>query len=152
MNTVRMDSAAGPDRIFRLVYVSVVTRRLDDEDLLHILAAARERNLSLGITGMLLYRDTDFMQLLEGEEHAVRDVYGLIARDTRHRNLIMLLEEYADERLFADWSMGFHRLDDQTESRVPGYSNFLSDTLRADRFARSPHECLNLLGLFDSMF
>jgi hypothetical protein len=147
-----MDYGADADRIFRLVYVSVATRRLVEQDLIDILRTARERNQSLGVTGMLLFRDGDFMQLLEGQESAVRDLYGHIARDTRHRNVIVLLEEFADERLFADWSMGFHTLTPETAARVPGYTAFLDDPLRADRFARSPHECLNLLGLFDSMF
>lgn len=147
-----MMTAADTGGIFRLVYVSVATRRFTDQDLMQLLRTARGRNEAAGISGMLLFRDTDFMQLLEGDEPAVRDIYTLIARDTRHRNLIILLEEETDERLFADWSMGFHRLGDETAARVPGYTDFLNDPLRADRFARSPHECLNLLGLFDSMF
>jgi hypothetical protein len=146
------DVAANTDKIFRLVYVSVATRPFSDGELLDVLRIARQRNLAYGVTGMLLYRDGDFMQLLEGEEPAVRDVYGVIAGDTRHRNLVVLLEEFADDRLFADWSMGFHRLPPDSMDSAPGYTNFLDDSLRSERFARSPHECLNLLGLFDSMF
>ena len=61
--------------MFRLIYVSTARELMDKDALLGILAKAREKNARLGITGMLLYKDGNFLQLLEGEETIVRGIY-----------------------------------------------------------------------------
>ena len=40
----------------------------------------------MGITGLLLFIDGGFLQMLEGEERAVRELYTRIAADRRHLN------------------------------------------------------------------
>lgn len=87
---------------FRLVYVSAASRLLSQSELVALLAESREHNSRQGITGLLLYRDGDFMQLLDGEELAVRQLFERIARDPRHRGAIVLVEENVAEPLFAD--------------------------------------------------
>ena len=138
--------------LMRLVYVSIATINYDQEKLTRHLERSRDFNFSLGVTGMLLYRHGDFMQLLEGEEEDVRRVFQRITRDGGHRNILVLLEEPCEECLFADWSMGFHAIDVAEMASVPGFSNFLQNPLRDERLAHSPHECLNLLCMFESMF
>jgi hypothetical protein len=54
--------------LYCLVFTSVATRKLTDEDLKCLLAKSRQNNSTLNITGMLLYLDPYFMQILEGEE------------------------------------------------------------------------------------
>ena len=49
-----------------VVYVSTASEPMDDEDLAELLAQSRERNARNDITGMLLYKDSRFIQLLEG--------------------------------------------------------------------------------------
>jgi hypothetical protein len=61
-----------------------------------------------GITGMLLYVEGGFMQVLEGEDEAVAAVYARICNDKRHWNTQVLLDRHAP-RAFRDWSMGFER-------------------------------------------
>ena len=48
-----------------LSYVSSAVRKLDDHELLEVLRVARKNNERLGVTGMLLYHDGNFMQILE---------------------------------------------------------------------------------------
>lgn len=93
-----------------LVYVSYATVPFSDADLDALLAKSRENNTRDGISGMLLYRDGDFLQVLEGPEDKVREAYARIARDNRHGRIMMLDESTVDERAFANWSMGFRRL------------------------------------------
>lgn len=90
-----------------LVYVSAAARPLNADDLKNILTTARENNASLNITGMLLYHDGNFIQVLEGEQETVNTIFEKISRDPRHTNIIRVVQEPIRERLFTGWSMGF---------------------------------------------
>jgi hypothetical protein len=61
--------------------------------------------------GRLLSHDGHFMQVIEGEEHAVRETFARIRRDSRQRDIAVLFGEPISERLFCDRSMGFQPLD-----------------------------------------
>ncbi len=63
------------EKVFHLVYVSAATHPLDKADLLQMLKEARERNQQLGVTGLLLYKDGDFTQLLEGDKATVKALF-----------------------------------------------------------------------------
>lgn len=70
-----------------------------------ILCASQSRNASLDLTGFL-HRESDvFYQWLEGPVDAVRQVYGSIIADPRHRNIRTLSEIVLTRRNFASWSM-----------------------------------------------
>ncbi len=61
--------------MFSLTYVSSAVRPFAEDELADLLAVSRQNNARLGITGMLLYKDGNFMQVLEGEEAEVRTLY-----------------------------------------------------------------------------
>ena len=134
--------------MFRLIYVSSARKLMDKDALLGILAKAREKNARLGITGMLLYKDGNFLQLLEGEESLVRDVYATIARDTRHFDSMIMMEEAVSERMFTEWSMGFHDLSDPALQSLPGFAPFRH--LNFDHRSATPDlaACLDILRFF----
>ena len=134
--------------MFFLVYVSVAQENVSKEDLLDILAKSREANAEAGITGMLLYKDGNFMQALEGEETAVRDLYARISRDPRHLGLLTLVEGRREKRCFGDWSMGFQDLSSPEARVTPGYSEFLNTPLTAEEFSKDPGQCERLLWAF----
>ncbi len=94
----------------QLLYVSNTSRAITAGALNDILMASRRKNAALGITGLLLQIDGGFLQVLEGEERAVRDLYDQICADRRHWNTHVLLDREAP-RAFGEWSMGFERLD-----------------------------------------
>ena len=52
--------------MIHLCYVSTATRLMTQADLLDLLATARQRNKACDVTGMLLYKDMSFVQILEG--------------------------------------------------------------------------------------
>ena len=134
--------------MFFLVYVSVAQENVSKEDLLDILTKSREANAAAGITGMLLYKDGNFMQALEGEETAVRDLYARISRDPRHLGLLTLVEGRREKRCFGDWSMGFQDLSSPEARATPGYSEFLNTPLTAEEFSKDPGQCERLLWAF----
>ena len=59
----------------------------------------------------MLYKDGNFMQVLEGAKGAVHGLYEKIAADPRHGGEITSQQGFAEGRQFSDWSMGFRNLD-----------------------------------------
>ncbi len=90
-----------------------------------LLAKARENNTQLDVTGMLVYHDGNFLQVLEGSEAAVQSLFDTIRQDERHGSVIKLFERSIQQRQFKDWSMAFRQLDDAAVRALPGYSTFL---------------------------
>ena len=131
-----------------LVYVSSATELFDRAELDEILAESRRNNEAAGVTGMLLYKDGNLMQVLEGDEPAVRDTYDRIARDQRHRGLMVLLEEEVTERDFDEWTMAFRDLEAADASAAPGYSEFLNTPLNGPEFTEDPTAARRLLNSF----
>ena len=93
----------------QLLYVSNTAQPVSVGDLDDILTASRRNNAQLGITGLLLFIDDGFLQVLEGEESAVREVYARVASDPRHGNATVMLDREVPVRAFPEWSMGFER-------------------------------------------
>jgi Sensors of blue-light using FAD len=134
--------------LFSLVYVSSAVRPLSRSDLEDLLATSRENNARAGITGMLLYKDGNFMQVLEGEEEAVRALYEKIGEDPRHRGEITLREDSTEGRQFPGWSMGFRDLQSREARDVPGYSEFMNTPLTGREFSEDPTRAQKLLLTF----
>jgi len=93
----------------QLLYVSNTVDELGLGDLDQVLTASRRNNAMMGITGLLLFIDGGFLQMLEGEERAVRELYTRITSDPRHRNTRLMLDREVPVRAFPEWSMGFER-------------------------------------------
>lgn len=102
--------------LFTIIYVISSTRRLSDAELEAIFSSANDLNAKNDITSMLLYRDGNFMQAIEGPEEAVRETYRRIVNDKRHQGVITLVAEHIAQSEFSEWRMGFENLD--TSSRA----------------------------------
>ncbi len=110
--------------IRQLVYISAATVPFDDDDLRDLLNKARANNDQQNISGMLVYHDGAFIQVLEGEGHAVDTLYEKIDLDKRHVNTTVLLRNDVSERTFEAWSMGY--LPSKSLSDIPdGFHAFL---------------------------
>jgi acylphosphatase len=133
---------------FHIVYASSATQAFSKPDLQALLEQARKNNTKLGLTGMLLYKDGNFMQVLEGEKEAVSKLVDTIERDPRHKGVLVLLRGTSEERLFPDWTMGFRDLTGQAAATTPGYTDFMNAPLTGAEFSSDPNRCLRLLLLF----
>ena len=132
------------------VYTSTATRVLTDDDLAELLRQCVRNNEESGLTGMLLHRDGRFMQVLEGPDDAVRDVFAVIAADTRHTEVRLLLDESITERAFPAWKMAFRTVDDATVARLEGYDDFLDRPAEAAARPDAPSRARWLLEWFRS--
>jgi len=95
--------------ITQLIYMSRFAE--SDEAQLHaILAASRKNNAKDQITGMLLYCNGHFLQILEGDKNAVTSTFERIRDDPRHHGVFQLDALVVQQRQFGDWAMGFKKL------------------------------------------
>jgi hypothetical protein len=94
----------------QFLYVSNCSQAIPASDLDDILVASRKNNIAREITGMLLYIDGGFLQILEGTKQTLDEVYARIAADKRHFNPRLLLDRNVPARCFVGWSMGFEHL------------------------------------------
>src|SRR4051794_10953029 len=115
--------------IFYLVYLSSARQLYTSSDLSDILTKSRLNNTNKNITGLLLYHEGSILQILEGDEETVIDVYHKIGQDERHYNVLKLVTGTSEERNFPDWSMGFKTVTDEEWNEISGYLKLDSSTI-----------------------
>jgi hypothetical protein len=113
--------------LFQLVYSSVATPPFPPDELTQLLLRARQSNRLLGVTGLLLHGDGQFLQVIEGHAGAVLTLYDKISRDPRHDHIQVHAADVIAERSFGDWTMGFA---DVVRADVPGLVDFLQTGFR----------------------
>jgi hypothetical protein len=117
----------------RIIYLSSGIKIFSDEEINDLLKVSRNNNEKNGITGLLLYSDGNFMQILEGEKEAIENTYKKIANDIRHRNIILVVNEPIKKRNFKDWKMGFSIVDNDFLQKHPEINPFnMKKTLKID--------------------
>jgi hypothetical protein len=134
--------------MYMLVYVSSAVELFSDAELDQLLATSRGNNSARGVTGLLLYKDGNFMQFLEGPKQQVLEVMNKVKTDSRHRGVIVLLQEEHEGREFDEWSMGFKKL--QGQQGAAGYNEVLNLPLTSEEFLLHPSKSLQLLLSFKS--
>jgi len=107
--------------LVRLLYAS---RAVDTspEAIEAILSQSRQHNPTCGITGILCYGGSIFLQAIEGGRMAVSELYGHIQRDPRHKDVVLLDYEEISERRFGGWTMGQVNLLKLNQSILLKYS------------------------------
>ena len=100
--------------VFQMVYASALaaTEERAAEDILSaIIASSLRNNPALDITGMLYYDRVSMgvVQVLEGPEQSVRDLYAKILGDPRHKGCELLSEHMVVQRTHADFGMALAR-------------------------------------------
>lgn len=96
-----------------LTYTSWARSTISDSDVEAILRSARTNNPLDGLTGVLIFNGSAFMQVLEGAENAVDEMARRLEGDPRHFNMHVREQRLISERAFPDWSMAYLRLQGQ---------------------------------------
>jgi hypothetical protein len=119
--------------MIQLLYVSQQKHDMSDNELLEMLDQARKKNKTLDITGILLYHNGYFMQLLEGPKENVDQLFDVIARDPRHKNVRLIGRYSINDRSFNEWNMGYQKLSESDLRRHEGFSDiFYRDDGKAE--------------------
>lgn len=59
-----------------------------------------KKNETMDITGLLLYNEGTFVQLLEGEDTTIETILTKIKKDERHNQLTVMIDQPIKHRLF----------------------------------------------------
>jgi hypothetical protein len=110
-----------------LIYASAATGECRDAQLLEILKTSCENNERLGLTGMLLHSEGNFLQVLEGEPEVIDALYKTICRDSRHAHLTEIVREPISKRSFGGWTMGFSEVSLDELASIDGSNDFFQD-------------------------
>ena len=115
--------------LIHLIYASLGTQDFSADQLTDLLQKAREANGRLGLTGMLLYSESDrsFFQVLEGEPADLDRLYPKISADTRHSKVTLLIREPISKRTFGEWTMGFTSVTWPQLQSIPGLNDFFRE-------------------------
>lgn len=92
---------------YQLVYSSAPTKKMMKSHLYMILRQSRINNKLNNVTGLLIFVDDLFFQVLEGEEITVKNIFERIKKDKRHQNINILFEGNVKERAFPKWEMAY---------------------------------------------
>ena len=121
----------------RLIYSSKASAPMSEVSLLNLLHLARDLNLLDNITGLLLYNEGHFLQLIEGPEAAISNLEERLEKDKRHKDILIHQDLQTDTRLFPDWSMGWGDLSNPALTFLPGLARPLKNQ---DRFKSLANE------------
>ncbi len=115
--------------VYYLVYLSSANHLFSESELTGILNISRKNNSGLNVTGILLYHEGSILQVLEGDEAVVKNLYNKIGKDSRHKNVIRMVAGNNAERSFPDWSMGFKTVANGEWAEYEGYLQLNADML-----------------------
>ena len=93
--------------VYQIIYISAATEPFEDEAITELLKLARTNNGKRDISGLLVFHEGSFIQVLEGAKGAVKATFAKICSDPRHRDVQVLWEGPVEERSFESWSMGY---------------------------------------------
>ncbi len=108
-----------------LCYTSIAAHLMTHDELIALLEQARENNDTKDITGMLLYMDGCFFQVLEGEKAIIDRLFDKIGQDKRHLQVMKLIEEPLAHRSFHKWTMGYQQVSRVELANITGLTDFL---------------------------
>ena len=100
----------------QIIYMSSCHYEMTSACLEEIAAQARKNNPREQITGLLLYGDQLFFQVLEGPDAQIESMRQRIWTDPRHKGINEVKNAAIESRSFPDWSMGCYRVDACTET------------------------------------
>lgn len=130
------------------VYVSSANKPFTQAELIELLRISRENNTKAGLTGMLLYHDGNFMQLLEGEPESVDALLNKLSLDPRHSGLMVLVRKPIEARSFGEWQMAFRNTGELPPTEMAEVSTFLQPSFAEGTNGQQSTAAMKLLNVF----
>jgi adenylate cyclase len=121
----------------RLTYISTASD-LTIEELNQIGEVSTANNQRHNITGVLLYLNGIFFQIIEGEETKIDPLYDKIIADQRHTDILCLkTESDIKQRLFPNWAMKTINLNQETGLLLEPVKTLLQTVTESHRILES---------------
>ena len=103
----------------RITYISKVINPLSFQEIENIGVISSRNNKQIDITGMLVFFQKIFYQIIEGDDKKIDQLFTKIAKDPRHHDIVRLKTEYGvKERLFPHWGMKMINLDNNVDELI----------------------------------
>ncbi|MCB4798816.1 BLUF domain-containing protein [Neotamlana laminarinivorans] len=90
-----------------ICYLSDVRIKEFNETLSSFYHGIKQNNKKNNITGVLIHKDHNFLQVMEGETKQVDLLFEVIKKDKRHQNLFIIINTNTEQRIFEDYNFGF---------------------------------------------
>ena len=134
----------------QLVYVSNRKPNCSAEEIEKILESCKKNNAPLDITGVLLYSETKFIQLVEGDAKVILGLYDKIKKDNRHSNPMMISYNAIAAKSFPAWHMAkrdISKTDLEFKTDISGEDKKIFNSMLNGK-EESGQKVLNLLKKF----
>ncbi len=107
-----------------ICYLSKQTEGLKDSELEVMFQFILDVNPKLNITGALLHNNNFFLQVLEGKKETIQDLFENIRKDKRHKNILTILDQKIEDRIFENYEANFSIL--KTKADIERLNTYLS--------------------------
>ena len=107
-----------------ICYISDSKINKSINDFNDLILTAKSNNAKNNITGVLVYKNNNFLQVLEGHTETVDSVFDKIRMDQRHQNIFKIINTSIDERFFEEYEFGFTVVSDK--NAVQNLSDYLN--------------------------
>ena len=134
--------------MYQIIFAGQALTPFTPPDLEQLLERSREKNRRLNVTGLMLYKDSCFIQVLEGPDREVRDLWSTIELDFRLLSATCLSSKAIARREFGEWSMGFADIPVLIKEKCPDLAAVLAEVMTPDALAKKPGRARELLELF----
>ena len=91
----------------RLAWSSVPSPTFSAAHLNEIIAPSRRNNERNHLSGMLLFTGSHFLEILEGDEQDLSNLWSRLELDSRHCELIRIGDDLCGTRWFPKWTMAY---------------------------------------------
>jgi len=118
--------------VYYILYISVASQYMNEDELGTILSVSRRNNRRDELTGVLLYGNGRFIQLLEGDQEIVSRTFERLRSDRRHLDLTVIASGNLAERCFPDWFMGFKAIRPESYSMIDGFLDLTKKPISED--------------------
>jgi len=125
------------------VYRSKARADISDAGIEALLEPSRRHNEAAGVTGMLLFGNGYFVQIIEGTGPAVDRTYRRILSDPRHADAVLLYDGSGEPRRFGGWTLGYARME--PHAGVASVARFLQHDHEANPYGFGADAALTLL-------
>ncbi|MDT0677850.1 BLUF domain-containing protein [Autumnicola musiva] len=120
---------------YAICYVSTARSELPTTEIEHILQITEKNNNAQNLTGLLLYSDGNFFQVLEGEKEEVYSLYNKIKTDRNHHSVIQIFGKCIDKEYFDGYRSKF--ISSEAQYQPEAIEQYLQHVKMLDQSAQN---------------
>ncbi|QNJ96918.1 BLUF domain-containing protein [Constantimarinum furrinae] len=98
-----------------ICYISKAIDELDESGVKNIFDTTVRNNVRDNISGILLFQEGNFLQVLEGEKNKLKSLFSTIMEDSRHYRILPVINHYNDCRIFESYTSTFSVVRDKQD-------------------------------------